>query len=78
METIVNKIPPPKCDRQKPLKALIFDSWFDKYRGTVLQIYVQDGCIKEGDLITTVYSQLSYTVKSVGILRPTEFVTPKL
>jgi len=78
LETIVNKIPPPKCDRQKPLKALIFDSWFDKYRGTVLQIYVQDGCIKEGDLITTVYSQLSYTVKSVGILRPTEFVTPKL
>jgi len=78
LETIVARLPPPKCDRQKPLKALIFDSWFDKYRGTVLQIYVQDGCIKEGDVITTVYTKLSYTVKNVGILRPTEYITGKM
>jgi len=57
---------------------LIFDSWFDKYRGAVVLIYVQDGCVKEGDIITTVYSQTTYTVKNVGILRPTEFNTGTL
>jgi len=57
---------------------LIFDSWFDKYRGAVVLIYVQDGYVKEGDIITTVYSQTSYTVKNVGILRPTEFNTGTL
>lgn len=41
-------------------------------------IYVQDGCVKEGDIITTAYSQTSYTVKNVGILRPTEFNTGTL
>lgn len=69
------QLPSPKANRQARFKALIFDSWFDKYRGAVVLIYVQDGCVQEGDVITTVYSQTSYTVKNVGILRPTEFNT---
>lgn len=75
LETIITKLPSPESNRQAPLKALIFDSWFDKYRGVVILIYVQDGFVKEGDIITTMYSQTSYTVKNVGILRPTEFNT---
>jgi len=71
-------LPSPNANRDAPLKALIFDSWFDKYRGAIVLIYVQDGCVKEGDVITTVYSQASYTVKNVGILRPTEFNTGTL
>jgi len=71
----VLQLPSPKANRQARFKALIFDSWFDKYRGAVVLIYVQDGCVQEGDVITTVYSQTSYTVKNVGILRPTEFNT---
>lgn len=78
MESIVERLPHPVTNRQAPLKALIFDSWFDKYRGAVVLIYVQDGCVKEGDVITTAYSQTSYTVKNVGILRPTEFNTGTL
>lgn len=78
LESIVTRLPPPVANRQGPFKALIFDSWFDKYRGAVVLIYVQDGCVKEGDIITTVYSQTTYTVKNVGILRPTEFNTGTL
>lgn len=78
LETIVTQLPPPKANREAPLKALIFDSWFDKYRGAVVLVYIQDGCVKEGDIITTVFSQASYTVKNVGILRPTEFNTGTL
>lgn len=78
LETIVTRLPPPETNRQGPLKALIFDSWFDKYRGAVVLIYVCDGSVKEGDVITTAYSQTSYTVKNVGVLRPTEFNTGTL
>lgn len=78
LETIVTQLPPPETNRQAPFKALIFDSWFDKYRGAIVLIYVQDGCVKEGDIITTVYSQTSYTVRNIGILRPIEFNTGTL
>lgn len=78
LEAIVTRLPSPETDRTARFKALIFDSWFDKYRGAVVLIYVQDGCVKEGDVITTVYSQTSYTVKNVGILRPNEVNTGTL
>ncbi|XP_050439405.1 translation factor GUF1 homolog, mitochondrial [Adelges cooleyi] len=78
LEAIVSRLPAPKTDRQAPFKALIFDSWFDKYRGAVIMIYVLNGSVKEGDVITAVHSQISYPVKNIGILRPTEYITGTL
>lgn len=78
LETIVAQLPAPETNRQAPFKALIFDSWFDKYRGAVILIYVKDGSVSEGDTISTVFSKMTYTVRNVGILRPTEFNTGTL
>jgi len=48
LEAIVTKIPPPQSDRNKPLKALIFDSHFDSYKGVIANVRVMDGCIRPG------------------------------
>lgn len=75
LEEIIDRAPPPPADRDVPLKALLFDSWFDQYRGVVALLYVQDGEIKEGDIITSHNTGLNYTVKHVGIVRPNELET---
>jgi len=51
LETIVNKLPPPKGDPEAPLKALIFDSHYDPFRGTIIHFRVFEGTIKPGDTI---------------------------
>lgn len=78
LEAIVSRLPAPKTDREASFKALIFDSWFDKYRGVVIMIFVQNGSVKEGDIIVSAHSQISYPVKNVGILRPAEYNTGTL
>ncbi|XP_050528384.1 translation factor GUF1 homolog, mitochondrial isoform X1 [Daktulosphaira vitifoliae] len=78
LEAIVSRLPAPITDREASFKALIFDSWFDKYRGAVIMIFVQNGSVKEGDVIVSVHSQITYPVKNVGILRPTEHITGTL
>ncbi len=70
LESIINEIPVPKGDSSKPLKALIFDANYDQYKGVVVYIRVFDGEIKNGDEITFLSSGLSYTVNSVGYLKP--------
>src|SRR5687768_17175274 len=51
LEAIVKKVPPPVADREKPLRALIFDSWFDPYQGVVVLCRLMDGKINKGDRI---------------------------
>src|SRR4051794_17497447 len=48
LEAVVERIPPPKADREAPLSALIFDSWFDQFRGVVVLVRVMTGTIKKG------------------------------
>lgn len=68
LEAVVKKIPPPTGDYDKPLRALIFDSWFDSYRGVVVYIRVVDGQIKPGMEIKLMSNNKIYQVKEVGTL----------
>lgn len=72
LEAIVNLIPAPKGDINKPLSALIFDSRFDSYRGAIPYIRIKDGSVKKGDIIKMVNSKAIYDVVEVGILSPHE------
>ncbi len=75
LEAIIERAPPPPSKRDAPLKALLFDSWFHDYKGVICLLYIQDGEIKEGDVICSHETSNCYTVNCVGIVRPTEFET---
>ncbi|HOV91964.1 MAG TPA: translation elongation factor 4 [Candidatus Kapabacteria bacterium] len=69
LEAIVKRIPPPKGDPDAPLRALIYDSIFDDYKGVIVNIRVFDGTIKEGDKILFMATSQSYEVEEVGIMK---------
>ncbi|MCH8288733.1 MAG: elongation factor 4 [Candidatus Marinimicrobia bacterium] len=69
LEAVIERIPPPSADSSKPLRALIFDSTFDKYRGAIAYIRVFDGKITEGDAIKFFSSGKSLEASEIGILR---------
>lgn len=70
LEAVVKKIPPPVTDHTKPLRALIFDSWYDSYQGVVILIRVVDGVIKKGEKIRFMASQTDYEVLKLGVHAP--------
>ncbi len=69
MEGLVEWIPAPDGDLKKPLKALIFDSHYDPYRGVIIHIRVFDGSIKEGDEIKFMSNNSIYKVEDVGVFK---------
>lgn len=78
IEEIILRIPPPPSNREATLCALLYDSWYDRYRGNVIVLYVKDGHIKPGDSIQFAHTGLQYGVKSVGVLLPQEHPTAQL
>ena len=70
LETIVKKIPPPGRDDNKPLKALIFDSWFDNYQGVIVLVRVFDGKVMAGRKIKLMATGSIFEVSHVGIFSP--------
>jgi len=70
LEAIVNKIPPPKGNENKPLKALIFDSYYDPYRGAVAFVRVFDGEVKKGTKIRLMSTGKEFDVVEVGAQLP--------
>jgi GTP-binding protein LepA len=70
LEAIVHRCPPPKGEYDQPLKALVFDSWFDPYRGVIVLIRVVDGTLRRGMKIRFMAIQQAFTVEQVGIITP--------
>ncbi len=70
LEAVVAKVPAPNGDRDKPLKAMIFDSLYDSYKGVIVYTRVVDGSVKKGDMIKMMAANKKYEVTDVGILAP--------
>lgn len=70
LEAIVDKLPAPTGDSDAPLKALIFDSWYDSYQGVIVMFRVFDGSVKKGDKIRLMATHKDYEVTRVGVFSP--------
>lgn len=71
LERVVKSVPPPKGTEDEPLRALVFDSWFDSYQGVVVLCRVVDGAIKKGDKIKFMATGVEYEVLKLGFFTPT-------
>jgi len=70
LEAIVTRLPPPKGDREAPLKALLVDSWYDAYLGVVVLVRIVDGVLKKGQRIRMIGIDGSYEVDRTGVFTP--------
>jgi GTP-binding protein LepA len=70
LEAIVHRLPPPDGDPDAPLKALIFDSWYDSYRGVVIVVRVLEGTIRNGMKVTLMNTAQDHEVESLGVFSP--------
>lgn len=70
MEAVVERIPPPSGDPDQPLRALVFDSWYDTYRGAMVMLRVVDGHIKKGDKVTFMATGRSFEITELGCYGP--------
>ena len=70
LEAVVKTVPPPVGDDEKPLQALIFDSYYDSYRGVIVYIRVKEGRVRVGDTIRMMATGATFDVVETGILRP--------
>ena len=78
LEAIVAKIPAPKGDAQKPLKALVFDSKFDAYKGVVLYFRVIEGRVRKGMKIRMMATGAEFEVTEVGVFKPNPVIVDEL
>jgi len=70
LEAIVHRLPPPTGDPDAPLQALVFDSWFDAYRGVIVLVRVMQGTMRKGQRIRLMSNGKSFEVESMGVLMP--------
>ena len=70
LEAVVERIPPPSGDRDKPLRALVFDSHFDPYRGVIAHIRIVEGMVKVGDVVKVMSTGTEHDVTELGVFRP--------
>src|ERR1700754_3532654 len=69
LEAIVKRLPPPKGDRNAPLKALLVDSWYDAYLGVVVLVRIIDGELKKGQKIRMMAADAVYQVEQIGVFK---------
>ncbi len=70
LEAIVHRLPPPTGDPEAPLQALIFDSWFDAYRGVIVLVRVMQGVLRKGQRIRLMSNGKAFEIESMGVLMP--------
>ena len=70
LEAVVTRLPPPEGDPAAPLKALIFDSWYDSYRGVVIVVRVLEGTIRNAMKVTLMNTRQDHEVESLGVFSP--------
>jgi len=78
LESIVHLVPPPKDTVKQPLRALIFDSYYDAYRGVIVYFRVVDGTVKKGDKVRLMASGKEYEIDELGVLSPTQVQVDEL
>ncbi|MGE5266716.1 MAG: translation elongation factor 4 [Deltaproteobacteria bacterium] len=78
LEAIVERLPPPKGERDRPLKAMLIDSWYDAYLGVVVLLRVIEGTLRKGQRIKMLSTDASYPVERVGIFRPKQEMLAEL
>lgn len=78
LQAVVEYVPPPKIEAEKPLRALVFDSYFDAYMGIITYVRIIDGEVKQGDRIRFMANQKTYDVTEIGVMRPVRHAREKL
>ncbi|MEM6519660.1 MAG: translation elongation factor 4 [Cyanobacteria bacterium P01_C01_bin.70] len=78
LEAIVQQVPPPQDTIEEPLRSLIFDSYYDPYRGVIVYFRVMDGALQKGDKVQLMASQKEYEVDELGVLSPTQMPVESL
>jgi GTP-binding protein LepA len=78
LESIVYLIPPPQDTIQAPLRALIFDSYYDPYRGVIVYFRVMDGTVRKGDRVRLMASKKEYEIDELGVLSPNQIQVDEL
>jgi len=74
LEAVANNVPAPSGNPDGPLKGLIFDSYYDAYKGVIIYMRVVDGCVKKGDTIRLMSTGKEYPITELGWLKPGSFV----
>jgi GTP-binding protein LepA len=78
LESIINRLPPPEGGRDRPLRALVFDSFYDTFRGVVAYVRVVDGRLHEGDRLRFMATEIDASAAEVGVRRPAPQRTGRL
>ncbi|MDJ0634932.1 MAG: translation elongation factor 4 [Xenococcaceae cyanobacterium MO_188.B29] len=78
LESIVHLVPPPQDTVDEPLRALIFDSYYDAYRGVIVYFRVMDGKVRKGDRVRLMASKKEYEIDELGVLSPTQIQVEEL
>ncbi|MFA5999065.1 MAG: translation elongation factor 4 [Candidatus Babeliales bacterium] len=78
LEAIVTRMPAPKSDRDLPLKALLFDSWYDEYRGVICLVAIKDGILRKGDHVYLHQSNCKHEILELGLMYPEQLAMDAL
>ncbi|GAM17288.1 hypothetical protein SAMD00019534_004630 [Acytostelium subglobosum LB1] len=78
LPAVIDRVPPPPSTEGAPFKALLFDSWFDRFKGVICMIKVVDGSVKKGDVIQAAASGQTYELFDVGVMHPEQELTGEL